>query len=102
MWRHASFWPAHAAKPTHATRCATPASLSQPPHRAAPGRLINRFTKDTEAVDTQLSAAVNSALSCLVSAALAIVVVVGVVPFTLLVLVPLAFLYYRFVCVLGG
>lgn len=64
------------------------------------GRLINRFTKDTEAVDTQLSAAVNSALSCLVSAVLAIVVVVTVSPLTVVVLVPLAVLYYR--CVLVG
>jgi ABC-type multidrug transport system fused ATPase/permease subunit len=67
-----------------------------------PGRLINRFTKDTEAVDTQLAAAVNSALSCLVSAVLAIVVVVSVSPFTFIALLPLAALYYRWVLGVWG
>ncbi|KAF8057290.1 Abcc2 [Scenedesmus sp. PABB004] len=59
------------------------------------GRLINRFTKDTEAVDMQMAASVSSALTCIVSAALSIVVVVVVSPYTALALVPLAVLYYR-------
>lgn len=59
------------------------------------GRLINRFTKDTEALDIQMAAAVNSALTCLVGALLSIVVVVAVSPYTVLALIPLALLYYR-------
>ncbi|WIA42403.1 hypothetical protein OEZ86_008404 [Tetradesmus obliquus] len=59
------------------------------------GRLINRFTKDTEALDIQMAAAVNSALTCLVGALLSIVVVVVVSPYTVLALIPLGLLYYR-------
>jgi ABC-type multidrug transport system fused ATPase/permease subunit len=61
----------------------------------AAGRLINRFTKDTEALDIQMAAAVNSALTCLVGALLSIVVVVVVSPYTVLALIPLGLLYYR-------
>lgn len=61
------------------------------------GRLINRFTKDTESLDTQMAASVNSALTCLASALLSILVVVVVSPYTVLALVPLALLYYRYV-----
>jgi ABC-type multidrug transport system fused ATPase/permease subunit len=62
---------------------------------SAAGRLINRFTKDTEALDIQMAAAVNSALTCLVGALLSIVVVVVVSPYTILALIPLGLLYYR-------
>eukprot|EP00775_Hariotina_reticulata_P001784 gene1784-2118_t len=59
------------------------------------GRLLNRFTKDTESLDTQMAASVNSALTCLASAFLSIVVVVVVSPYTVLALVPLSLVYYR-------
>ncbi|KAI8472504.1 MAG: P-loop containing nucleoside triphosphate hydrolase protein [Monoraphidium minutum] len=59
------------------------------------GRLINRFTKDTEAVDTQMAMAVNSALACVVGVLLSVVAVVAVSPYTLVALAPLSLLYYR-------
>ncbi|GBF89551.1 canalicular multispecific organic anion transporter [Raphidocelis subcapitata] len=59
------------------------------------GRLVNRFTKDTEALDTQMSAAVNSALACLVGVAGSVAAVAAVSPYVLVALVPLAVLYYR-------
>jgi hypothetical protein len=49
-----------------------------------------------------MAAAVNSALTCLVGALLSIVVVVVVSPYTVLALIPLGLLYYRWplsVCV---
>lgn len=58
------------------------------------GRLLNRFTKDTESLDVQLSGSVNSALTCFVSAALSIVVVISVSPTTVAAIVPLGALYY--------
>lgn len=63
--------------------------------RPAPGRLINRFTKDTEALDTQMSQSVNSALVCLAGVLLSIVAVAIVSPYILLFLLPLGVLYYR-------
>jgi len=60
-----------------------------------PGRLINRFTKDTEALDTQMAYAVNSALACLVGVVLSIAAVAAVSPWILLFLLPLSALYYR-------
>ena len=59
------------------------------------GRLLNRFTKDTEAVDISMSGTVSSALSCFVTAALSIAVVVVVSPATLVAALPLAFMYMR-------
>lgn len=59
------------------------------------GRLLNRFTKDAEAVDMQLAGVVNSALNCFVNAACSLVVVLGVSPATGLAFVPLAWVYHR-------
>lgn len=74
---------------SHSLRCVASHPL------CAAGRLVNRFTKDTEALDAQMAASVSSALTCLASAGLSVVVVVAVSPFTLAVLLPLALLYYR-------
>ncbi|GIL72743.1 hypothetical protein Vretimale_4441 [Volvox reticuliferus] len=59
------------------------------------GRLLNRFTKDTEALDVNVSGAVNSALSTFVTAILSVVVVVVVTPLAVVCFVPLFFVYYR-------
>eukprot|EP00198_Chlamydomonas_reinhardtii_P014120 XP_001703457.1 ABC transporter, multidrug resistance associated protein [Chlamydomonas reinhardtii] len=59
------------------------------------GRLLNRFTKDTEALDINVSGAVNSALTTAVTAALSVVVVVVVTPLAVVIFLPLTFIYYR-------
>ncbi|MEW5309623.1 MAG: hypothetical protein WDW38_001500 [Sanguina aurantia] len=59
------------------------------------GRLLNRFTKDTEAVDINVSSSVNSALSTFVSAAMSVIVVIIVSPLVTIALFPLGFMYHR-------
>lgn len=61
----------------------------------AAGRLLNRFTKDTEAVDINVSSSVNSALSTFVSAAMSVIVVIIVSPLVTIALFPLGFMYHR-------
>ncbi|PRW61038.1 multidrug resistance-associated 1 isoform X8 [Chlorella sorokiniana] len=58
------------------------------------GRLLNRFTKDVESVDTTLLASVLSFLSCMSSVLWSLVVVVVVSPVMLAMLVPLSVCYY--------
>jgi ABC-type multidrug transport system fused ATPase/permease subunit len=72
-----------------------PPSPSGPHAIDPPGRLLNRFTKDTEALDVAVSGAVNSALSTFVTAVLSVVVVVVVTPLAVVCFVPLFFVYYR-------
>jgi ABC-type multidrug transport system fused ATPase/permease subunit len=57
------------------------------------GRLLNRFTKDTEAVDTSIQSSVSSFLNCAVSVLWAMVVVIAVSPGVALAMVPLAAAY---------
>ncbi|WPT17490.1 Multidrug resistance-associated protein 1 [Picochlorum sp. SENEW3] len=57
------------------------------------GRLLNRFTKDVEAVDTSLQASVSSFLNCTVSVFWSLIVVVAVSPTIALAFVPIAFAY---------
>ena len=59
------------------------------------GRLLNRFTNDTEKVDTAISSSLNSALACVVSAACSLAVVVAVTPTVVVALAPVGYLYYR-------
>ncbi|DBA72204.1 TPA: hypothetical protein ACH3X2_010602 [Trebouxia sp. C0005] len=59
------------------------------------GRLLNRFTKDTEAVDVELLKLVLEVVDCLASALGALAVVLFVTPAILVVAVPLAFGYLR-------
>lgn len=59
------------------------------------GRLLNRFTKDTEAVDVTMSGTVSSALTCFVSAGLSLFVVLYVSPLVVFAIVPLAAFYYK-------
>jgi ATP-binding cassette subfamily C (CFTR/MRP) protein 1 len=63
--------------------------------RTPQGRLLNRFSKDTEAADTQLPGVVNSALSCAVSAGYSVAVVLGAAPASALAIFPIAILYLR-------
>lgn len=59
------------------------------------GRLLNRFTKDTEAVDVTMSGTVSSALTCFVSAGLSLAVVIYVSPLVILAVIPLMLFYHR-------
>jgi len=59
------------------------------------GRLLNRFTKDIEAVDTSLQSSLSSFLSCSVSVLWSLVVVVVVSPATAIAFFPITFAYAR-------
>ena len=59
------------------------------------GRLLNRFTKDIEAVDTSLQSSLSSFLSCSVSVLWSLVVVVAVSPATAAAFFPITFAYAR-------
>jgi len=63
--------------------------------RTPQGRLLNRLSKDTEAVDTQLPDIANSALTCAVSAGFSVAVVLGAAPASALALAPVAFFFLR-------
>ncbi|PSC76242.1 multidrug resistance-associated 1 isoform X1 [Micractinium conductrix] len=58
------------------------------------GRLLNRFTKDTESVDMELQSSVSSFLNCAVSVVWSLVVVVAVSPGILAAILPLSVSYY--------
>ena len=58
------------------------------------GRLLNRFTRDTEAVDTAIQSSVSSFLNCAVSVLWSLVVVVAVSPAIAATLVPLSLAYW--------
>ncbi len=58
-----------------------------------PGRLLNRFAKDTEAVDVSLASSVSSFLNCAVSVVWSLAVVVAVSPGVALAVAPLAWAY---------
>ena len=59
------------------------------------GRLLNRFSRDTEALDVTLGNTVQSFLGCLTSVLVSMLVVLVVTPAVLLSFVPLAFIYNR-------
>ena len=59
------------------------------------GRLLNRFTKDVEAVDTSLQSSISSFLSCSVSVLWSLVVVVAVSPATAVAFFPITFAYAK-------
>ncbi|PRW33949.1 ABC transporter isoform A [Chlorella sorokiniana] len=58
------------------------------------GRLINRFTKDTESVDVALQSSVSSFLNCAVSVLWSLVVIVAVSPGIVAAILPLSLSYY--------
>jgi len=59
------------------------------------GRLINRFTRDTESLDSTITQSLNSATVCLVSTLFAMLVVCWVTPLVLFMFIPVALLYLR-------
>jgi len=59
------------------------------------GRLLNRFTKDTEAVDVSLSSSVSSFTMCFVNVWMSLAVVALVTPAFVLGIIPLAVIYWR-------
>jgi ABC-type multidrug transport system fused ATPase/permease subunit len=59
------------------------------------GRLLNRFTKDTEAIDLNVSGVVASALTTTVSAFMSLIVIVIVSPLSIAAVLPLGYIYYR-------
>ena len=59
------------------------------------GRLLNRFTKDIEAVDTSLQASLSSFLSCSVSVVWSLIVVVIVTPAIAVAFLPITFAYAK-------
>lgn len=59
------------------------------------GRLLNRFTKDTEAVDLELAETFQWAIICFIEGVLSTMVVLSVSPGTVLAIVPLAYIYFR-------
>jgi ATP-binding cassette, subfamily C (CFTR/MRP), member 1 len=83
-----------AAKRLHASLLDTVLGLPMSFFDSQPtGRLLNRFTKDTEAVDVQLSSSVNSFLNCAVSVLWSLIVIILVSPGVLLALIPLSLSY---------
>ncbi|GAX75363.1 hypothetical protein CEUSTIGMA_g2807.t1 [Chlamydomonas eustigma] len=59
------------------------------------GRLLNRFTKDTEAIDLNVSGVVASALTTTVSAFMSLIVIVVVSPLSIVAVLPLGYIYYK-------
>ncbi|DBA69271.1 TPA: hypothetical protein ACH3X2_14313 [Trebouxia sp. C0005] len=59
------------------------------------GRLLNRFTKDTESVDTSVSYSVQSFMTCSISVFGAILVVTAVTPTIIVAVAALSIVYYR-------
>ena len=59
------------------------------------GRLINRFTRDIESVDSTIGQSLNSATVCFISAFFAFGVVCFVTPLVILMVVPIIFIYVR-------
>lgn len=58
------------------------------------GRVLQRFSRDVEAVDIQLQWSFETTVRCLVSIATSLVLIIGVLPVLLLVVVPVLWLYY--------
>lgn len=59
------------------------------------GRILQRFSRDVEAVDIHLQWSFETTVRCLVHIASALVLILGVMPLMLLVVVPVLSLYYR-------
>jgi ABC-type multidrug transport system fused ATPase/permease subunit len=58
------------------------------------GRLLNRFTKDTEAVDVQLSNSFSSFAICFVNVWFSLAVVIVVTPAFAVMIIPIAIIYW--------
>ena len=58
------------------------------------GRVLQRFSRDVEAVDIQLQWSFETTVRCLISIATALVLILSVLPVLLVVVVPVLWLYY--------
>ncbi|KAL9657812.1 hypothetical protein ABK040_013150 [Willaertia magna] len=59
------------------------------------GRILNRFSKDTESIDTSLIGTLRSFIGCLFQVTGTIVIITTVTPLFLLPIIPLFFIYWR-------
>ncbi|KAK9823485.1 hypothetical protein WJX72_003089 [[Myrmecia] bisecta] len=59
------------------------------------GRLLNRFARDTEAIDVQLSEFINSAIYCIVNVLGSLLVMAVVSPLVIIFALPLIYVYDR-------
>lgn len=59
------------------------------------GRIINRFSKDTESIDGTVIATLKMFLGCVVQVLSSFIVVVGVTPLFLIPLIPILVVYYK-------
>ena len=59
------------------------------------GRLLNRFTNDTEAVDLQIAPTLNMALNCVITSVTNVISICFVTPLVIFAIVPLYWLYTR-------
>ena len=59
------------------------------------GRLLNRFTSDTESMDSQVGAVLSMALSCVVSVVCSLIIVTAVTKVAVLAIAVLAIVYFR-------
>lgn len=59
------------------------------------GRILQRFSRDVEAVDIQLQWSFETTVRCLINIATALVLILGVLPLMLVVVIPVLFFYYK-------
>jgi ABC-type multidrug transport system fused ATPase/permease subunit len=59
------------------------------------GRILNRFGKDTEAIDQHIPSTLMEALGCLFTIGATLIVITLATPVALFALVPLAFIYFK-------
>lgn len=59
------------------------------------GRVLNRFSRDMEAIDTQIPGSLHEALGCVFSVSTTLIVIVAVAPIAMAVIVPIAYIYYH-------
>eukprot|EP00210_Caulerpa_lentillifera_P002714 g2594.t1 len=59
------------------------------------GRLINRFTSDTEAMDSEVASTLSMAMSCILNVVFSLIVVTVVTKVVIVAIVLLAVVYYR-------
>lgn len=83
-----------AAKRLHASLLSTILRLPMSFFDSQPnGRLLNRFTRDTESVDTALQASVSAFLNCAISVVWSLIVVAFVSPWMIVTVAPLSLAY---------
>ena len=59
------------------------------------GRILNRFSRDMEAIDQQIPRSLHEAFACVFTILTTIIVIVSVSPYALVVVLPIAIAYWR-------